>query len=93
MLLAAAVGFGYGTLFACSAPLIAECFGLQHFGIIFGLVFTSFGFASGLVGPVATGVILNLTGGSYTAAFAYLGAMCLISAALVMSISEATDRA
>lgn len=88
MLLAAAVGFGYGTLFACSAPLIAECFGLEHFGIIFGLVFTSFGFASGLIGPLATGAILDATGGNYTIAFAFLGALCIVSAALVMSVTE-----
>lgn len=89
MLLAAAVGFGYGTLFACSAPLIAECFGLKHFGIIFGLVFTSFGFVSGLVGPVATGAILGVTGNNYSAAFLFLGALCMISAGLVMTIPEA----
>ncbi|MBT9136321.1 MAG: hypothetical protein DDT34_01395 [Firmicutes bacterium] len=88
MLLAAAVGFGYGTLFACSAPLIAECFGLKHFGVIFGLVFTSFGFVSGLVGPVATGLILDHTGTNYGAAFAFLGALCVVSAVLVMSVAE-----
>ncbi|MBS3938652.1 MAG: MFS transporter [Peptococcaceae bacterium] len=88
MLLAAAVGFGYGTLFACSAPLIAECFGLKHFGVIFGLVFTSFGFVSGLVGPVATGMILDHTGTNYGAAFAFLGALCVVSAVFVMAVAE-----
>ena len=88
MLLAAGVGFGYGTLFACSAPLIAECFGLKHFGVIFGLVFTSFGFVSGLVGPVATGLILDATGNSYSTAFLFLGALCLASAGLVMAIRQ-----
>jgi len=80
------VGFGYVTLFACSAPLIAECFGLKHFGVIFGLVFTSFGFVSGLVGPVATGLILRATDNSYSAAFMFLGLLCLVSAALVLQI-------
>jgi len=88
MLLAAAVGFGYGTLFACSAPLIAECFGLKHFGVIFGLVFTSFGFVSGLIGPVATGAILSFTGHSYLAAFSFLGVLCLLSAALVLLVKH-----
>lgn len=88
MLLAAAVGFGYGTLFACSAPLVAECFGLKHFGVIFGLVFTSFGFVSGLVGPVATGLLLSATDNSYRTAFVFLGLLCLASAALVLQISH-----
>lgn len=88
LLLAAAIGFGYGTLFACSAPLIAERFGLKHFGVIFGLVFTSFGFVSGLVGPVATGLILSATDNNYNAAFMFLGLLCVASAVLILQTSK-----
>jgi len=88
LFLAAAIGFGYGTLFACSAPLIAECFGLKHFGVIFGLVFTSFGFVSGLLGPVATGLILQTTNNNYAAAFVFLGLLCFVSAGLMFFVSQ-----
>jgi len=88
LVLAAIIGFGYGTLFACSAPLIAECFGLKHFGVIFGLVFTSFGFVSGLLGPVATGLILQATQNSYAAAYSFLGLLCLVSAALIVFVKQ-----
>ena len=88
LVLAAIIGFGYGTLFACSAPLVAELFGLKHFGVIFGLVFTSFGFVSGLLGPVATGLILQSTENSYAAAFIFLGLLCFVSAVLMLFVRQ-----
>ena len=36
-ILAAVVGFAFGTLFSVSAPLVTDCFGLRHFGPISGL--------------------------------------------------------
>ncbi|MDD1726343.1 MAG: MFS transporter [Methanothrix sp.] len=50
-LLAATVGFSFGTLFSVSAPLVADCFGLKHFGAIFGLTFAAYGFVAGPLGP------------------------------------------
>lgn len=91
LVFAAIIGFGYGTLFACSAPLIAELFGLKHFGVIFGLVFTSFGFVSGLLGPVATGLILQSTENSYAAAYIFLGLLCFVSAVLMLFVRQ-TDK-
>lgn len=85
-ILAALVGFGYGTLFACSAPMISDCFGLKNFGVILGLVFTSYGFLAGLIGPGASGYILEATNGNYTIVFNYLGSFCLISSVLIMLV-------
>ncbi len=48
--LVAVVGFAFGTLFAVSAPLVTDCFGLKHFGAIFGLIFTAYGFIAGVLG-------------------------------------------
>lgn len=87
LVLATAIGFGYGTLFACSAPLISDCFGLKHFGIILGLVFTSYGFLAGIIGPGLSGWLLGLTEGNYTFIFNYLGLLCLISALLILFVS------
>ncbi|NYT01273.1 MAG: OFA family MFS transporter, partial [Methanosarcinales archaeon] len=50
-LLAAVVGFAFGTLFSVSAPLVADSFGLKHFGAIFGLTFAAYGFVAGPLGP------------------------------------------
>ena len=77
--LAGVIGFSYGTLFAVSAPLVSDCFGLKHFGAIFGLVFTAFGFLSGLLGPSLSGHLLDLTGGDFLPVFTYLGVFCVLS--------------
>ncbi|CAB1075364.1 hypothetical protein JY97_09195 [Alkalispirochaeta odontotermitis] len=36
--LAAVIGYAFDTLFAVSGPLAGDCFGMTHFGAIFGLV-------------------------------------------------------
>ena len=71
--LAALIGWGFGTLFAVSAPLAVDCFGLRHFGAIFGLVFTAYGFVSGWLGPWLGGHIVDATGGNFIPVFIYLG--------------------
>lgn len=81
--LAAVVGFAFGTLFAVSGPLAGDCFGMAHFGAIFGLVFTAYGFVSGPLGPWLSGVVLDLTGDNYTVVFSYLGSMYLGAAGLI----------
>ncbi|MBC7346888.1 MAG: MFS transporter [Clostridia bacterium] len=81
-LLAAVVGFAFGTLFAVSAPLATDCFGIRHFGAIFGLVFTAYGFVAGALGPSLGGYLADLTG-SFVPVFAYLGAFCLISGVFI----------
>jgi len=77
--MAAVIGFSYGTLFAVSAPLVSDCYGLRHFGAIFGLVFTAFGFLSGLLGPALGGYVLDLTSGDFLPVFLYLGVFCILS--------------
>ena len=77
--LAAIIGFGFGTLFAVSAPLAADCFGLTHFGAIFGLVFTAYGFVAGALGPSLSGYLLDMTSGNFIVVFTYLGIFCVLS--------------
>ncbi len=78
-ILAAVVGFAFGTLFSVSAPLVTDCFGLDHFGAIFGLVFTAYGFVAGALGPSLGGRLLDVTGGDHFLVFLYLGAFCILS--------------
>lgn len=77
--LVAVVGFSFGTMFSVSAPLASDCFGLKHFGAIFGLVFTAYGFLAGILGPSLSGYLLDLTGGNFLPVFTYLGAFCILS--------------
>lgn len=83
--LAALVGFGFGTLFAVSAPLAADCFGMGHFGAIYGLIFTAYGFVAGALGPLLGGALADSAGG-YPLVFGYLGALCLVSAVLIQFV-------
>ena len=84
--LAAVIGFAFGTLFAVTAPLTADCFGMANFGAIFGLIFTAYGLFSGPLGPWLSGYILDLTRGNYTLVFSYLGLLYLASAGLILLV-------
>ena len=70
----------------CPAPLAGDCFGMEHFGAIFGLIFTAYGFLSGPLGPWLSGYILDVTGGNSTIVFSYLGVMYLVSAVLIFLV-------
>lgn len=82
-ILVAVIGFAFGTLFAVSAPLVTDCFGLKHFGVIFGLIFTAYGFISGVLGPSISGYLIDMNQGNFTPIFIYLGVFCLLSGILI----------
>jgi OFA family oxalate/formate antiporter-like MFS transporter len=84
--LAAVIGFAFGTLFAVTAPLAGDCFGMANFGAIFGLIFTAYGFLSGPLGPWLSGYVLDLTLGNYTLVFSYLGFMYLTAAGVILLV-------
>lgn len=84
--MAALVGFGFGTQFAVSAPLISDCFGLRHFADIFGLIFTGYGFLAGVLGPWLSGYLLDLYPGNFDLIFGCLGGFFLISAVLIVFV-------
>ena len=82
-ILAAVVGYGFGTLFAVSAPLASDCFGLTHFGAILGLVFTGYGFVAGPLGPWLSGLVLDATDGNFSMVFNYLGSFYVVSGIVI----------
>lgn len=81
--LAVFIGYAFGTLFAVSAPLASDCFGLAHFGAILGLVFTGYGFVAGPLGPWLSGLVLDATGGNFGLVFGYLGSFYVVSAIFI----------
>jgi OFA family oxalate/formate antiporter-like MFS transporter len=91
-LLAAVIGFAFGTMFSVSAPLVTDCFGLRHFGAIFGLVFTAYGFVAAPLGPSLSGYLLDITNGNFTLVFGYLGCFCLASAMIIRRAVPVQDR-
>jgi OFA family oxalate/formate antiporter-like MFS transporter len=91
--LAAVVGFAFGTLFAVSAPLVVDCFGMAHFGTIFGLVFTAYGFLAGALGPWLSGYVLDVSGGRFGSVFLYLGGFYVFSSILIWSATPPRPKA
>jgi OFA family oxalate/formate antiporter-like MFS transporter len=85
-LLAAIIGFAFGTLFAVSPPLAIECFGPLHFGAIYGVTFTAYGFVAGPLGPSLSGYLLDATGGNFVVVFTYLGLFCVASGILILFV-------
>jgi OFA family oxalate/formate antiporter-like MFS transporter len=85
-LLAAVVGFSFGTLFSVSAPLVADCFGLDHFGAIFGLTFAAYGFVAGPLGPTLSGYLLDVTGDNFFLVFLYLGVFSMLASLCIRRV-------
>jgi MFS transporter, OFA family, oxalate/formate antiporter len=85
--LAGVIGFGFGTLFGVSAPLVTDCFGMKYFGAIFGLVFTAYGFVAGIIGPSLSGYILDATNGNFGVVFTYLGIFCLMAGVFIRFVT------
>lgn len=91
LFLFAAVGYAFGTMFSVTAPLVGDCFGMDHFGAIIGMLFTAYGFVSGIIGPWFTGRLLDTTGGNFTAVFTYLGLLMLSAAAMILLTRAQTE--
>lgn len=70
-LFAALYGFSHGGFFTVLSPLVADLFGLNSHGVIFGSVFFS-GTIGGAIGPMLAGRIFDVTG-SYQLAFKICG--------------------
>ena len=89
--LAAVIGYAFGTLFAVSAPLVGDCFGMDHFGAIIGVVFTAYGFISGVIGPGLSGYLLDATNGNFRVVFSYLGIFYLLAAGMILLTRPKTE--
>ena len=87
-LLASVVGLAFGAMFTVSAPLVSECFGLENFGKVFGLVFTAYGFLAGFLGPWMSGVVLNMTHDNFSIVFTGFALFYLIAAILVNQVKQ-----
>jgi OFA family oxalate/formate antiporter-like MFS transporter len=90
--LAAVVGFSFGTLFSVSAQLVADCFGLKHFGAIFGLTFAAYGFIAGPIGPTLSGYLLDATKDNFFLVFSYLGIFYILSWICIRFVPRPSSR-
>lgn len=89
--LAACIGYGIGTIFTITSPLVAVHFGPKYASSIFGVVFTAYGFAGSLLGPTLSGIILDRTH-NYTIIFSYLAVCALIGAVLQIILYQSRKK-
>ena len=73
------VGFNYGACLSVFPSITADYFGLKNLGVNYGIVFTAWGFGSGMA--TVAGRIKDATGG-YTPALILAAALCLVAAAM-----------
>lgn len=86
--LACFVGIAFGGLFTVSAPLVTEVFGLENFGMVFGLVFTAYGFFAGFLGPWLSGIILDMTDSNFKIVFSLFAVFYLVSSGLIRHVKK-----
>ena len=77
-------GFAHGGIFTVMSPTVAEYYGLQAHGAIFGFVLF-FGAIGGAAGPILAGRIFDLMG-SYDPAFSTLAVLAALGLALVLKL-------
>jgi len=87
--LACFIGLAFGAMFTVSAPLVTDCFGLENFGSVFGLVFTAYGFLAGVLGPWLSGIVLDTTSENFRLVFTGFAFFYLISAFLILHVRRA----
>jgi OFA family oxalate/formate antiporter-like MFS transporter len=88
--LTAAFGIGYGGAGALLSPLVAELFGSENLGTVFGLASVAFAI-SGLAAPTLAGLAAE-TIGSYTAVFWAAGLIGLLGVTLIWGAGTMAGR-
>jgi MFS family permease len=83
-LFAVIYGLAHGGFFTAISPLVAEWFGIESHGALFGIV-VGFGTTGGAVGPFLAGRLFDFSG-SYTSTFWIIAAMAVISWGLLLSL-------
>ena len=86
-LFGAIYGLAHGGFFTAISPLVAEWFGIQYHGTLFGIV-VCFGTTGGAVGPLLAGLLFDLSG-SYQSTFMILTALALVAWGLLLSLRPA----
>jgi OFA family oxalate/formate antiporter-like MFS transporter len=83
-LASALVGLNFGGNFALFPSATADYFGTKNLGMNYGLIFTAYGVA-GILGPVAGGVLFDVTG-QYLMPFVFAGLLCFLAAACAVVV-------
>ncbi|WP_372683165.1 MFS transporter [Desulfosarcina sp.] len=89
-LFAVIYGLAHGGCFTAISPLVAEWFGIQSHGTLFGIV-VCFGTTGGSVGPLLAGHLFDLTG-SYQPTFRIVTVMALVAWGMLLFLRPVKNR-
>lgn len=84
MIGAALAGIGYGTLLAVFPSIMADLYGLKHYGSNYGVLYTAWGIG-GFIGPVLAAISVDLSG-RYTYAYFICAALVSIATFLTFKV-------
>jgi OFA family oxalate/formate antiporter-like MFS transporter len=87
----ALAGIGYGALLSLFPSVVADYYGVKNFGGNYGVLYTAWG-VSGIIGPIISGIFVDLTG-TYTLAYFFSAALlgiALVIAFLTQPIKDAS---
>lgn len=76
--------FNYGTNLSLFPAFAKDCWGMRHFGINYGILFSAWGVGAAVLVKVSE--LLKVKTGGYTASFAIAGALLLIGAMLSLAL-------
>ncbi len=79
-------GFGHGGFFSVVSPTVAEYFGMQSHGALFGIILF-FGTIGGAIGPILAGMVFDYSG-NYDSAFITLALLMALGLILVLTLPK-----
>lgn len=82
----AIAGMCYGAIFSVFPATISDLFGLKHFGVNFGLMFTGWGIG-GIIGPMTGAYIYDLTG-QFSSAYLVSALLLILAFALTFKFAS-----
>lgn len=86
VVLATFIGFNYGTNLALFPSLAKDLWGLQNFGMNYGILFSAWGVGAFVL--VRVSEMLKASTGSFTSSFLAAGVLLVAGAALTMTLRE-----
>jgi len=87
LLVATLIGFNYGAKLTLFPAFTKDLWGLKHFGMNYGLLFTAWGLGGFVLSRLQQMLTVS-SGGSYTLAFAVAGGLLLLGAALTLGLNS-----
>jgi MFS family permease len=86
VIIAALIGFNYGTNLSLFPSLAKDFWGLKNFGLNYGVLFSAWGVSGFVMGRVSE--MIKASTGSFDLSFVTAGVMLIVGAALTLTLRE-----